>query len=156
MKFSELNIHDQLKEAIACMGFENLTPIQEGAIPIILNNKDLIACAQTGTGKTGAFVLPILNKLINKNNQDTDTLIIVPTRELAIQIEQQIQGLSYFISVSSMAVYGGGDGKEWILQKEALINGADIIVATPGKLLAHLQMIVDLLPMHPYLLPMQL
>jgi superfamily II DNA/RNA helicase len=140
MKFSELNIHDQLKEAIACMGFENLTPIQEGAIPIILNNKDLIACAQTGTGKTGAFVLPILNKLIDKNNQDTDTLIIVPTRELAIQIEQQIQGLSYFISVSSMAVYGGGDGKEWILQKEALINGADIIVATPGKLLAHLQM----------------
>ena len=140
MKFSALNIHDQLKEAIACMGFENLTPIQEGAIPIILNNKDLIACAQTGTGKTGAFVLPILNKLIDKNNQDTDTLIIVPTRELAIQIEQQIQGLSYFISVSSMAVYGGGDGKEWILQKEALINGADIIVATPGKLLAHLQM----------------
>jgi len=140
MKFSELNLHESLKEAIACMGFEQLTPIQERAIPIILDNKDLIACAQTGTGKTAAFVLPILNKLIDKNNQDTDTLIIVPTRELAIQIEQQIQGLSYFISVSSMAVYGGGDGKEWILQKEALINGADIIVATPGKLMAHLQM----------------
>jgi superfamily II DNA/RNA helicase len=122
------------------MGFENLTPIQEGAIPIILENKDLIACAQTGTGKTGAFVLPILDKLIDKNNKDTDTLILVPTRELAIQIEQQIQGLSYFISISSMAVYGGGDGKEWILQKDALMNGADIIVATPGKLLAHLQM----------------
>lgn len=140
MKFSDLNIHDSLKEAIAYMGFENLTPIQEKAIPIILDHKDLIACAQTGTGKTGAFVLPILDKLIDKNNQDTDTLILVPTRELAIQIEQQIQGLSYFISVSSMAVYGGGDGKEWILQKEALMNGADIIVATPGKLLAHLQM----------------
>jgi superfamily II DNA/RNA helicase len=140
MKFSELNIHDSLKEAIAYMGFENLTPIQEKAIPIILDGKDLIACAQTGTGKTAAFVLPILNKLINKNNQDTDTLIIVPTRELAIQIEQQIQGLSYFLSVSSMAVYGGGDGKDWILQKEALMNGADIIVATPGKLLGHLQM----------------
>jgi superfamily II DNA/RNA helicase len=140
MKFSDLNIHDALKEAIAYMGFENLTPIQEGAIPIILENKDLIACAQTGTGKTGAFVLPILNKLIDKNNKDTDTLILVPTRELAIQIEQQIQGLSYFISISSMAVYGGGDGKEWILQKDALMNGADIIVATPGKLLAHLQM----------------
>jgi len=140
MKFSDLNIHDQLKEAIAYMGFENLTPIQEKAIPIILENKDLIACAQTGTGKTGAFVLPILDKLIDKNNKDTDTLIIVPTRELAIQIEQQIQGLSYFIGVSSMAVYGGGDGKEWILQKDALMNGADIIVATPGKLLAHLQM----------------
>lgn len=140
MKFSELNIHDALKEAIAYMGFENLTPIQEKAIPIILNNTDLIACAQTGTGKTGAFVLPILDKLIDKNNKDTDTLILVPTRELAIQIEQQIQGLSYFISVSSMAVYGGGDGKDWILQKDALINGTDIIVATPGKLLAHLQM----------------
>ncbi len=140
MKFSDLNIHDSLKEAIAYMGFENLTPIQERAIPIILENKDLIACAQTGTGKTGAFVLPILDKLIDKNNKDTDTLILVPTRELAIQIEQQIQGLSYFISVSSMAVYGGGDGKEWILQKDALMNGADIIVATPGKLLAHLQM----------------
>jgi superfamily II DNA/RNA helicase len=140
MKFSDLNIHESLKEAIAYMGFENLTPIQQGAIPLILENKDLIACAQTGTGKTGAFVLPILDKLIDKNNKDTDTLIIVPTRELAIQIEQQIQGLSYFISISSMAIYGGGDGKEWILQKEALINGADIIVATPGKLLAHLQM----------------
>ena len=140
MKFSDLNINDALKEAIAYMGFENLTPIQEKAIPIILENKDLIACAQTGTGKTGAFVLPILDKLIDKNNKDTDTLILVPTRELAIQIEQQIQGLSYFISVSSMAIYGGGDGKEWILQKDALMNGADIIVATPGKLLAHLQM----------------
>lgn len=140
MKFSDLNIHEQLKEAIAYMGFEHLTPIQEKAIPIVLEHKDLIACAQTGTGKTGAFVLPILNKLIDKNNKDTDTLILVPTRELAIQIEQQIQGLSYFISISSMAVYGGGDGKEWILQKDALMNGADIIVATPGKLLAHLQM----------------
>ena len=140
MKFSDLNINEQLKEAIAYMGFEHLTPIQEKAIPIILEHKDLIACAQTGTGKTGAFVLPILNKLIDKNNKDTDTLILVPTRELAIQIEQQIQGLSYFISISSMAVYGGGDGKEWILQKDALMNGADIIVATPGKLLAHLQM----------------
>ncbi|HRG59005.1 MAG TPA: DEAD/DEAH box helicase [Bacteroidia bacterium] len=140
MKFSDLNIHDSLKEAITYMGFENLSPIQEKAIPSILQNKDLIACAQTGTGKTGAFVLPILDKLIDKKNKETDTLIIVPTRELAIQIEQQIQGLSYFISVSSMAVYGGGDGKEWLLQKDALINGADIIVATPGKLLSHLQM----------------
>lgn len=140
MKFSELNIHESLKEAIAYMGFENLTPIQEKAIPTIISNNDLIACAQTGTGKTVAFVLPVLDKLIDKNNKETDTLIIVPTRELAIQIEQQIQGLSYFISVSSMAIYGGGDGKEWVLQKDALTNGADIIVATPGKLLAHLQM----------------
>jgi superfamily II DNA/RNA helicase len=140
MKFTSLSINDLLKEAIAYMGFDELTPIQEQAIPAIIEGKDLIACAQTGTGKTVAFVLPVLNKLIDNKNHETDTLIIVPTRELAIQIEQQIQGLSYFVAVSSMAVYGGGDGKEWIQQKEALVNGADIIVATPGKLLAHLQM----------------
>jgi superfamily II DNA/RNA helicase len=139
MKFTSLSINDLLKEAIAYMGFDELTPIQEQAIPAIIEGKDLIACAQTGTGKTVAFVLPVLNKLIDNKNHETDTLIIVPTRELAIQIEQQIQGLSYFVAVSSMAVYGGGDGKEWIQQKEALVNGADIIVATPGKLLAHLQ-----------------
>lgn len=140
MKFTDLNLHEQILEAINYMGYENATPIQELAIPAILSNKDLIACAQTGTGKTGAFVLPLLNKLIGKTSSQVDTLIIVPTRELAIQIEQQIQGLSYFLSVSSMAIYGGGDGHGWILQKEALINGADIIVATPGKLMAHLQM----------------
>lgn len=122
------------------MGFETATPVQEKAIPIILNNDDIIACAQTGTGKTGAFVLPILNKLIGKEDTTIDTLIIVPTRELAIQIEQQIQGLSYFISVGSMAIYGGGDGKDWSIQKEALTNGTDIIVATPGKLISHLKL----------------
>ena len=139
MKFSELNRNTQLMEAISYMGFETATPIQERAIPLILKNKDLIACAQTGTGKTVAFVLPILNKLIGTNNSSTDTLIIVPTRELAIQVEQQIQGLSYFVSVGSKAVYGGGDGQDWVLQKEALQNGCDIIVATPGKLLSHIQ-----------------
>lgn len=122
------------------MSFETATPIQEQAIPMILDNKDLIACAQTGTGKTGAFVLPILNKLIGKQDTSIDTLIIVPTRELAIQIEQQIQGLSYFISVGSKAVYGGGDSKDWTLQKEALTTGTDVIVATPGKLLSHLKL----------------
>lgn len=140
MKFSALEIHPALLEAINYMGFETLTPIQEQAIPAIFQQHDLLACAQTGTGKTVAFVLPILNQLACKTSKTTDTLIIVPTRELAIQIEQQIQGLSYFVSVSSIAIYGGGDGKEWETQKEALINGADIIVATPGKLLSHLQM----------------
>jgi superfamily II DNA/RNA helicase len=121
------------------MGFTEATPIQEFAIPKILENKDLIACAQTGTGKTAAFILPILNKLVGKEDTSVDTLIIVPTRELAIQIEQEIQGLSYFVSVGSMAIYGGGDGKNWDDQKDALKNGRDIIVATPGKLLSHLQ-----------------
>jgi len=140
MKFSELKLDKQLLEAISYMGFETATPIQEKTIPVILENRDLIACAQTGTGKTGAFVLPILNKLIGNTQTDTNTLIIVPTRELAIQIEQEIQGLSYFVSVGSKSVYGGGDGKDWELEKSALTNGADIIVATPGRLLSHLQL----------------
>jgi len=97
MKFTELKLNENVLEAISYMGFETATPIQEQAIPIILQNRDLIACAQTGTGKTGAFVLPILHKLANKEDTTIDTLIVVPTRELAIQIEQQIQGLSYFV-----------------------------------------------------------
>lgn len=140
MKFTELKLDERVLEAISYMGFENATPIQEMAIPIILDNKDLIACAQTGTGKTGAFVLPILHKLVDKADNSIDTLIIVPTRELAIQIEQQIQGLSYFVSVGSTTVYGGGDGKDWEIQKTALNKGTDIIVATPGKLLSFMKM----------------
>lgn len=140
MKFTELNLNEHLLEAISHMGFENATPIQEFAIPKILENKDIIACAQTGTGKTAAFILPILNKLVGKEDSTIDTLIIVPTRELAVQIEQEIQGLSYFVSVGSQAIYGGGDGKDWDIQKDALKNGTDIIVATPGKLLSHLTM----------------
>jgi superfamily II DNA/RNA helicase len=138
MKFTQLNLNEQLLEAISHMGFEVATPIQELAIPQILSNKDLIACAQTGTGKTAAFILPILNKLTGKEDCSIDTLIIVPTRELAVQIEQEIQGLSYFVSVGSKAIYGGGSGKDWDLQKDALKDGTDIIVATPGKLLSHI------------------
>ncbi len=140
MKFKELKLNEQLLEAISYMGFETATPVQEQAIPAILENRDMIACAQTGTGKTGAFVLPIINKLINKRDSSTDTLIIVPTRELAVQIDEQIQGFSYFVSVTSIAVYGGGDGKDWDKQKAALQNGADIIVATPGRLLSYLKL----------------
>ncbi|MGM0478252.1 MAG: DEAD/DEAH box helicase [Bacteroidota bacterium] len=140
MKFTEIGLNDQLLEAIGYMGFENATPIQEEAIPPIMKGKDIIGCAQTGTGKTAAFVLPILHKLTNREESTINTLIIVPTRELAVQIEQQIQGLSYFISVSSKAIYGGGDGKDWQADKDALKSGTDIIVATPGKLLSHMKM----------------
>ena len=140
MKFSELKLDNQILEAISYMGFETATPIQEKAIPVIIDNRDMIACAQTGTGKTAAFVLPIINKLINKNSTVTDTLIIVPTRELAVQIDEQIQGFSYFVSATSIAVYGGGDGKDWDKQKNALINGVDIIVGTPGRLISHLKL----------------
>jgi len=138
MKFTDLHLNEQLLDAIDHMGFVNATPIQQLAIPKILDEKDLIACAQTGTGKTAAFILPILNKLTGKEDTSIDTLIIVPTRELAVQIEQEIQGLSYFVSVGSKAIYGGGSGKDWDEQKDALKEGTDIIVATPGKLLSHI------------------
>ena len=138
MKFNELGLNEQVLEAIHYMGFETATPIQGQAIPHILNNTDLLACAQTGTGKTAAFILPILHKLTGKEDASIDTLILVPTRELAVQIEQEIQGLSYFVSVGSAAIYGGGDGTKWDEQKNALVEGTDIIVATPGKLLSHL------------------
>ncbi len=140
MKFEELNLDAQLLESLSYMGFETATPIQEKAIPEILQNKDIIACAQTGTGKTAAFILPVLHKLANNNNSHTSTLILAPTRELAIQIDKEIQGFSYFVSVSSISIYGGGDGSNWGQQKAALTEGADIIVATPGKLISHLGM----------------
>jgi ATP-dependent RNA helicase RhlE len=140
MRFNEFGLNDQLLEAISFMGFENATPIQEQAIPEILDNRDLIAFAQTGTGKTAAFVLPILHKISENQGNSINTLIIVPTRELAIQIEQQIQGFSYFCDVNSIAIYGGGDGKDWTTESKALTNHTDIIVATPGKLISHLNM----------------
>ncbi len=138
MQFSEFKLNKQLLEAISYMGFEKATPIQEQAIPEILAEHDLIACAQTGTGKTAAYILPILEKLMQSPTHETNTLIIVPTRELAIQVEQQIQGFSYFTPVSSLSIYGGGDGSEWQQQKRSLSQGTNIIVATPGKLIAHL------------------
>jgi len=140
MKFEEFQLDEKLIEAISYMGFDAATPIQEKAIPEILKGRDLIACAQTGTGKTAAFILPVLQRLIREPNPGTDTLIVVPTRELAIQIDQQIQGFAYFTSVNSLPVYGGGDGTEWEQEQLALKEGIQIIVATPGKLIAHLNL----------------
>lgn len=138
MTFEELGLHDQLLEALSYMGFEQATPIQEQAIPAILQGRDLIACAQTGTGKTGAFTIPLLQLL--SENRDRGAMIIVPTRELAIQIDQQIEGFGYFLGIHSLPVYGGGDGSNWDQQKKALISGVDIIVATPGKLISYLNL----------------
>ena len=118
MTFEELKLDDQLIEAIGYMGFKKASPIQEMAIPEILKGNDLLACAQTGTGKTGAFILPIIHKLATNGSSDgIDTLVICPTRELAIQIDEQIQGFSYFAGISSIAVYGGGQGDDWTQQK---------------------------------------
>ena len=138
MKFKDMGLDENILEALEYMGFDEATPIQEQAIPAVLSDRDLIACAQTGTGKTAAFVLPVLHKLANKQDSHTNTLILVPTRELAIQIEQQIQGLSYYISVGSIAIYGGGDGIIYAEQERALRDGRDIIVATPGRLISHM------------------
>lgn len=140
MKFKEIGIENPVLEGVESMGFEEATPIQQQAIPQILKNRDLIACAQTGTGKTAAFLLPVMQKIHQKaKSGKIDTVIISPTRELAIQIDNQIQGLGYFLDVGSIPVYGGGDGSSWDTQKRALVDGADIVVATPGRLIAHIQ-----------------
>jgi superfamily II DNA/RNA helicase len=136
LNFNSFNFESSLQEGLDAMGFDTPTPIQEMAIPVILSGKDLIACAQTGTGKTAAFVLPILNKITKSGTSSLNTLILAPTRELAIQIDQQIQGFSYFLGVSSVPIYGGGDGIVWDQQKKALETGAEIVVATPGRLIA--------------------
>ncbi len=140
MKFEELDIHDDILDAISYMGFKKTTPIQEQAIPEILEGRDLIACAQTGTGKTAAFVIPILDLILDQPAGETTTLILVPTRELAVQIDQQVQGISYNLGIHSIAIYGGSDGDDWGQQKRALTKGGDIVIATPGKLIAHLNM----------------
>lgn len=121
------------------MGYKTPTPIQEQAIPVILNHKDLIACAQTGTGKTAAYLLPIIDHIVRAPTRHLNALIIAPTRELVLQIDQQIDGMGYFCSVGSIAIYGGNDGMTWEKQKHALREGVDIICATPGRLIALLQ-----------------
>lgn len=120
------------------MGFTKATPIQEQAIPLIGQGNDLIACAQTGTGKTAAYLLPILNKIAKDTKPGVNALILVPTRELALQIDHQIMGLGYFTGATSIPVYGGGDGASYEQQKQAIKEGVHIIVATPGRLIAHL------------------
>lgn len=139
MKFEDLDLNDDVLNSLDAMNFKSPTPIQEQAIPIILSGKDLIGCAQTGTGKTAAFLLPIIQNASQKPHKGIDTLIIVPTRELAMQIDQQLQGFGYFVSVTSLAIYGGSDGETWVREKKALTQGADIIIATPGKLISHLR-----------------
>ena len=138
MDFKDFNFNPELLEGLLAMGFKNATPIQTQAIPLILNGKDLIACAQTGTGKTGAFLLPIMNMLTENNDRHNTTLILTPTRELAQQIDLQVEALSYFTNISSLTVFGGGDGIAYEQQKRSMREGVDIIIATPGRLIAHL------------------
>jgi len=142
LNFKELGLSGKTLEGIEAMGFEKATEVQQQSIPYILKGKDVIASAQTGTGKTAAFLLPLIDIIINRgtDNQSISALIIVPTRELAVQIDQQMEGLSYYTNVSSIAVYGGSDGNSFSREKNALQKGADVIIGTPGRLIAHLNM----------------
>lgn len=128
-------------EGIEAIGYETATPVQETAIPAILEGRDIIASAQTGTGKTAAFLLPVIEKLMAMpHDNQVKAMVIVPTRELALQIDQQMEGFSYYTHISSIAIYGGTDGTVFSREKQALTEGADLIVCTPGRLLAHINM----------------
>lgn len=142
MLFTELPLTDSLLEGLDAMNFKETTPIQEQAIPILLNKKDVIACAQTGTGKTAAFLLPLLNNLQTDDHDQNkvNAIIMAPTRELAQQIDQMMEGFSYYTPFSSVAVYGGNDGEAWDVQKKGLLNGADVVISTPGRLLSHINL----------------
>ena len=141
MTFDEFGFEYEIMDGLDAMNFREATPIQEKAIPVIMDGYDLIACAQTGTGKTAAFILPLMSRLLVSGNElnKVKAVIITPTRELAQQIDLQFEGFSYFAPISTVAVSGGGDGASWEQQKRGLTLGADVIIATPGRLISHLK-----------------
>jgi superfamily II DNA/RNA helicase len=140
LDFKNFNFSDAILDGLDAMRFEKATPVQEMTIPVIMEGKDLIACAQTGTGKTAAYLLPVCDHLLRREHSGIKTIILVPTRELAIQIDQQMEGFGYFLPVSSTAIYGGNDSAEWNRQKTALTTGTDIVVTTPGRMIQHITM----------------
>lgn len=143
MDFYDLDLNDYVLDALDDMNFINTTPIQEHAIPPILEGRDVMGVAQTGTGKTAAYLLPVLSKLQDGGypKDAINCVIMSPTRELAQQIDQAMQGFSYYLDgVSSVAVYGGNDGIRYEQEKRSMQNGADIIIATPGRLISHLSL----------------
>ena len=143
MKFEETYLNDNILDALYDMHFEECTPIQAGCIPEILDYRDVIGIAQTGTGKTAAYLLPILSMLDDGGYpQDAiNCIIMAPTRELAQQIDQAMQGFGYYLEgISSVAVYGGNDGTRYDQEMKSLRLGADVVIATPGRLLSHIRM----------------
>ncbi len=141
MVFEDLDLTDDVLDALYDMHFEQCTPIQEKAIPAALSGRDVIAVAQTGTGKTAAFLLPVINELGKREASDKiKCVVMTPTRELALQIDGQMQGFSYFLPISSLPIYGGTDGEGYARQQHGLKMGAEVVIATPGRLLAHLSM----------------
>ena len=143
MDFYDLDLNDLVLDALDDMNFIETTPIQEHSIPPILEGRDVLGVAQTGTGKTAAYLLPILSKL-QDGGYPTDAInciIMSPTRELAQQIDQAMQGFSYYLpDVSSVAVYGGNDGIRYEQEKRSMQSGADVIIATPGRLISHISL----------------
>ena len=140
MFFDELALSDEVLDALWDMHFDECTPVQEKTIPVILEGHDVISCAQTGTGKTAAYILPLLTNLAF-DDHDPDKLnaiIMAPTRELAQQIDQQMEGFGYYVPFSSVAIYGGKDNGAWGTQVTGLQKGADIVIATPGRLLSQM------------------
>ena len=142
MKFEELKFEQNLMEGIEAMNFQEMTPIQEQAIPLVMEGRDVIACAQTGTGKTAAYLLPLLNRMLKEehDSESVNAIIMAPTRELAQQIDQQLEGFSYFLPITSVPVYGGNDASAWEQQKRAMQMGADFVIATPGRLISHINL----------------
>ncbi len=138
--FYDFGLHDDILDGLEAMGFETPTPVQQQAIPVILEGRDLIACAQTGTGKTAAYLLPAMDAICYDGGGYVHTLIIAPTRELALQIDEQVQGFAFYAGTRSIAVYGGGDASSFEVQKRGLTQGADIVIATPGRLISHLNL----------------
>ena len=140
MFFDELALSDEVLDALWDMHFDECTPVQEKTIPVILEGHDVISCAQTGTGKTAAYILPLLTNLAF-DDHDPDKLnaiIMAPTREPAQQIDQQMEGFGYYVPFSSVAIYGGKDNGAWGTQVTGLQRGADIVIATPGRLLSQM------------------
>lgn len=142
MRFEDILTNDDVLDGLWDMHFDECTPIQEQAMPVIMEGRDLLACAQTGTGKTAAYLLPVINMLADGGYPDDaiNCVVMAPTRELAQQIDRQLQGFAYFMPVSGMAIYGGTDGYAYEQQRKSLKMGADVVIATPGRLLAHLSM----------------
>lgn len=142
MRFDEFDFNYDVLDALDAMRFSECTPIQEQAIPLALEGRDLIAVAQTGTGKTAAYLLPVLNRLADGEFPEdaVNCIVMSPTRELAMQIDRQLEGFGYFLRISSLAIYGGTDGATFARQQKSLMTGADVVIATPGRLIAHLQL----------------
>ena len=142
MYFTDFDFEDEVLDALDAMRFETCTPIQEQTIQPLMDGRDLIGVAQTGTGKTAAYLLPVLNKLCKGGypEDSINCIVMAPTRELAQQIDRQLEGFTYFMPFSSVAVYGGNDGQRYEQELRGMAKGADIIVATPGRLISHINL----------------